>query len=80
MVVDVGRSAKVSGVWEGLEDSGGRCTGHCSCIHLPKDHSSGFNEANGGMEGEEFTGRAGAERVGIVHAETIRDPIKLVSR
>jgi hypothetical protein len=31
------------------------------------------------MEGEEFTGRAGAESVSIVHAKTIRDPIEFVS-
>jgi hypothetical protein len=46
----------------------------------PKYHSSGFDDANGGMDGEEFAGRAGAESVSIVYAKAIRDPIEFVSR
>jgi hypothetical protein len=39
----------------------------------------GFNEADGGVNGEEFTGRARVEGVSVVHAEAIRDPIIGVS-
>jgi hypothetical protein len=76
MVVYVGGSAKVSRIGEGLEDSGGSGTGHRSCIHLPKDHSSGFDEAEGCVYSKKFARGAGCESISIIHAKPVRAPIQ----
>jgi hypothetical protein len=55
-------------------------TGDGPGVHFAKDHAGGFNEAEGCVYGEEFAGRARAEGVSIVHAETIRYPIEIISR
>ncbi len=66
----------------GKMHKGGGCvgTGYGSGVHFAKDHTGGFNEAEGCVYGEEFAGRARAEGVSIVHAEMIRYPIEVKSR
>jgi hypothetical protein len=80
VIVHVSSGALVSVVREAHEGSGGVSTRNCSRIHFTENHTGGLDEADGGVNGEEFTGRAGAESVCIVHAKTIRYPIVLISR
>ncbi len=80
VIVHVSSGALVGVVREAHEGSGGVSTRNGPRIHFTENHSCGFDEADGGVNGEEFPGRAGAEGVSIVHAEAIRYPIVLVSR
>ncbi len=63
MVIDVGGGAQVSRILEGPENSGGSSTRDRSCVHFPKHHACGFEEAEGCVNGEEFAGWAGSESI-----------------
>jgi hypothetical protein len=80
VIVHVSSGAFVGIVREAHEGGGGVSTGNGSGVHFAENHSCRFNEADGGVDGEEFAGRAGAEGVSVIHAETIRYPIIFVSR
>jgi hypothetical protein len=80
VIIHIGSGALVGVVREAHEGSGGVRACNCPRVHFSKNHTGWFNEAEGGVDSEEFAGRAGAESVGIVHAEAIRDPIILISR
>jgi len=51
-----------------------------ACVHFPKHHACGFEEANRGVDSEEITGRAGAKSVCIVHTEPICYPVETMAR
>ena len=80
VIVHISSGALVGVVREAHEGSGGVSTRNCACIHFTENHTGGLDEADGGVNGKEFTGRAGAESIGIIHAKAIRDPIVLVAR
>jgi hypothetical protein len=51
MVVNVGSGAKVSGIREGTEDSGGSGAGDGACVDLSEHHAGGFDKADRGVDG-----------------------------
>jgi len=75
VVVNIGSGAPVSVVRESLEGSGGGGTSDSSCVHFSEYHSRGLDQAERGVDGEEFAGGTGFETVGVVHAETIGTPV-----
>ena len=76
VVINVGGRAQVSRVGERLKGSGSSGAGNSAGVHLAKDHASGFDQTERGVDGEEFAGGAGFEQVGIVHAIPICTPIQ----
>ncbi len=75
MVVNVGSSAQVSRVREGLENSGGSGAGNGAGIHFAENHAGGFKEAERGVYGQEFAGGTTFEQVCVIHAEPICPPV-----
>ena len=47
---------------------------------FPEYHAGRLDEADGGMEGQKFAGRAGGEDEGVVHRITIAFPIQGIPR
>jgi hypothetical protein len=45
--------------WETHESGGSVSAADSPRIHFSKDHSSGFDKANGGVDGEKFSGGPG---------------------
>jgi hypothetical protein len=56
MVIDISGGTFVGIVGKEHEGSGrvGAC--NCACIHLSKHHAGGFDQSDGCVYGEEFTG------------------------
>ncbi len=79
-VVDiaVGFGVSVAGKKAEVGRRGG--TGNRAGIELPEDHAGRLDEADGGMEGKKFAGRARGKDEGVVHCITIAFPIQGISR
>jgi hypothetical protein len=60
VVVNVCGCAQVSLVGQGHEGCGSVGASDGTCIHFPEDHACRFDEAEGCVDSEEFTGGAGA--------------------
>ncbi len=75
VVIDVGGSAEVSVVGEGPENSGCGGAGNGARVHLAKHHPCRLDETERGVDGEEFAGGAGGQRVSVIHTETVSIPI-----
>ena len=80
MVVNIGSGALVGIVGEAHESGGGVSACDGACVHFPKHHACGFEEADRGVDGQEFTGGAGAESVCVIHTKPVGDPIEAMAR
>jgi hypothetical protein len=80
VVVNISSDTSVGIVGKAHESGGGVSACDGACVHSSKHHACGFEEADRGVDSQEFTGGAGAESVCVIHTKSVGYPIETMAR